>query len=279
MPRRVRSRVFGRNPTAYDRARLTYPDRVYEILRERCGLRSGAAVFEIGPGTGIASRELRRFGADPLLLIEPDRRLARYLRANLGTWSGRVGISVLPFERAPLPSAGFDLGVAATSFHWLPERRALRKIGRALKPGGWWATWNNHHGDGSRSSPFHRALQPLYRELAQGRPGGAPTRAAARKYRFARLRALRSVGSFTEVAVEEIRWTATLRTARVQALWGSFSEIVTLPPRKRAWFLNELGRIVDRRFAGEIDLPVLTPIYTARRIDPPPIPAEVRGPK
>jgi SAM-dependent methyltransferase len=266
VPKAVRKRSFGRNPPAYDRARLAYPRRVYDVLRARCGLRPGAAVFEVGPGTGIATRELLRLGADPITLVEPDRRLARFLREALRQYHDRVTISSRPFERAALPAEAFDLGVAASSFHWLPEQLALRKVARALRPGGWWATWNNRHGDPYRSSAFFRALQPLYRELSPGRVGGEHTRAYASRDRRNRLRALESTGKFERISREEVRWSATLTTARVQALWGTFSDIITLPPRRRAWFLAELGKIADERFGGEVTFPVLTPLYTARRL-------------
>jgi len=265
----MRGRAFGRDPEPYDRARLAYPERVYEILTTRCGLRPGAVVFEIGPGTGIATRELLRRGANPITLIEPDRRLARYLVDSLGSRVGRVKLSIGPFEHVALAPGGFDLGVAATSFHWLPERLALRRIARALKPGGWWATCNNHHGDPYHPSPFHRALQPLYRELAHGRgvvPGAGQSRASAARHRKSRIRALESVGKFDLVSREDVRWSVTLGTARLKALWGTFSDVVTLSPSKRRWFLSELGRIADERFGGRVELPILTPIYVARKI-------------
>ncbi len=264
VPRRVQKRVFGRDPEAYDRARLGYPKRVYDVLTARCGLRPGTAVFEIGPGTGKATRELLKLGADPITLIEPDRRLARYLRQRLRAREGRVRIAVQPIERASLPNQEFDLGVAATSFHWLPERLALRKVARALKPGGWWAAWNNYHGDPARPTAFHHALQPLYREFFV-QADLLPTKAQARKARRNRLLALGSVGAFDRISREDIRWTISLGTRRVQALWGSFSEIVTLPPRARERFLTELGRLVDDRFGGTVEIPILTPLYTARR--------------
>lgn len=264
VPRRIQKGVFGRDPGAYDRARLAYPKRVYEILTTHCGLHPGSAVFEIGPGTGIATRELLRLGADPIILIERDRRLARFLRTRWGDRDDRVQIAVAPFERVVLPSHGFDLGVAATSFHWLPERLALRKIARLLKPGGWWAAWNNHYRDPYRPSSFHRALQPLYREVF-GPSESGHTRARARKDRGDRLRALASLGAFERISREDIRWAVTLGTRRLQRLWGSFSEIVTLPPGKRAWFLAELGQLVDERFQGTVEIPMLTPIYTACR--------------
>jgi len=263
-PRRVRKTVFGRDPGAYDRSRLPYPSRVFALLTNRCGLGPGTAVFEIGPGTGIATSELLRLGANPLTLIEADARLARFLADRLAPFAGAVTISNQAFERAPLSRGAFDLGVAASSFHWLPERRALRKIARVLRPGGWWATWNNHHGDPYRTSPFHDALQPLYEVLDGGR-GQRYTKAVAAKDRRERLLALRSVGEFEQISREDIRWTARLTTAQVRSLWGTFSDIMTRPPARRRWFLRELARTVDERFGGTVEFPVLTPIYTARR--------------
>jgi SAM-dependent methyltransferase len=257
--------VFGRDPAAYAGARLPYPKRVYEILTERCGLRPGSTVFEIGPGTGIASRELLRLGAGPLTLIERDRRMVRFLRPSLGPAGDRVLLVNAPFERVPLRSGSFDLGVAATSFHWLPERRSLQKVARLLRPGGWWATWNNHHGDPYRRSAFQEALRPLYRELARGRPGRGSSRASAERDRRSRLRALSAVGRFEQISREDIHWHATLSTAAVRALWGTFSDVVTLPPTRRSRFLDGLERIVDDQFDGRVTIRMLTPIYTARR--------------
>jgi SAM-dependent methyltransferase len=249
---------------AYDRARLAYPKEVYRLLTTRCGLRRDVSVFEIGPGTGIATRALLKLGAAPMTIIEPDRRLARYLEARLRTWRGTVTILAEPFERVKLPREAFDLGVAATSFHWLPERPALRKVARSLRSGGWWATWNNHYGDPYRPNDFHRALQPLYQRLS-GRRSTRYTRARARKDRRDRLRALESVGAFERISREDLWWSARLGTERVQALWGTFSEIVTLPPARKRWFLRELGRMIDEQFRGEVDIPIHTPVYTAQR--------------
>jgi SAM-dependent methyltransferase len=266
VPRRVRATLFGRDPGAYDRARLTYPKRVYDILADRCGLGPGTAAFEIGPGTGIATRELLRRGADPITLIEPDRRLMRYLLDSVGDRAGRLRVLSTRFGQVALPERSFDLGVAASSFHWTDERSALRTIAHALRPGGWWATWNNHHGDPYRSSPFHQALQPLYRELYRGHGRGVYGRRAAAQDRTRRLAALKRVGKFDHISREDIHWTVALDAARVTALWGTFSDTLALPPRRRTWFLSEVGRIAEERFHGKVELPMLTPIYIARRI-------------
>ena len=134
-------------------ARPEYPEWVYETLTSRCGLRRKTAVFEIGAGTGTATLRLLELGADPLVAIEPDPRLAEFLRANEPDKALTVMVS--PFEDAALENAAFDLGVSATAFHWLEEKSALAKIASLLRPGGWWAAVWNEFGDDSRPDPFH----------------------------------------------------------------------------------------------------------------------------
>ena len=218
VPRHLRRTVFGRDPAGYARARLSYPPRLYRILADRCGLGPGASVFEVGPGTGIATRELLARGVERLTLVEADPRLARYLRRTLR--AGRTDLTILesPFERARLAPAAFDLGLAASSFHWVPPRAGLRRVARALRPGGWWASWNNHHGDPYRPDRFQRALEALYEDLrpsSRARASTAAEEATARRReaaggrrRLALLRARgRSTGSAATTSAGRSRWT------------------------------------------------------------------------
>src|ERR1700761_1436733 len=68
--------AFGEDPDSYHATRPAYPAWVFEVLRERCHLTPGTSTFEIGAGTGLATRPLLDLGANPLLAIEPDPRLA-----------------------------------------------------------------------------------------------------------------------------------------------------------------------------------------------------------
>ena len=131
-------RLFGLDPAAYDAARPGHAARVYEILVERCGLAPGTHVLEIGPGTGQASRELVRLGADPLVALEPNPALAAYLVDSLGA---RVDVRVEALEDAELLTEYFDLAVAASSFHWVDEPVGLARVVDALRPGAWIALW------------------------------------------------------------------------------------------------------------------------------------------
>ncbi len=269
VPKERRRGVFGRDPRGYDRARLAYPDRLYEILQRRCGLAPGRSVLEIGPGTGIATRALLREGAGPMTLVEADPRLVRYLRTSLERSAASVTVLAASFESVRLPSAAYDLVVAASSFHWLPPRRALRKVARVLRPGGWWAAWNNHHGDPYHEGEFQAALQPLYRTLRGARPWtygrSARGRDQDRRERERRLAAVASIGAFDRIRCTNLRWSAELPARRVVALWATFSDVATLPPARRRWLLSEIGRLARDRFGGAVTLQMVTPLYTARR--------------
>jgi len=151
--------AFGSDPAGYDAARPAYPEWVFDFLRERCGLVADAATFEIGAGTGTATRRVLARGANPMVAIEPNERLAAFLRETIP--DQRLIVVVAPFEDAVLQESSFDLGLSATAFHWLDEDPALMKVARLLRPGGWWAMLANEFGNSSLPDPFHDATKGL----------------------------------------------------------------------------------------------------------------------
>lgn len=258
-------RAFGRDPAGYERARPEYPEAVYGILRDRCGLGPGAAVFEIGPGTGKATRSLLRRGADPLVAVEPDERLATFLAGVAEAEGGALDIRIGAFEDVGLPPGGFDLGVSATAFHWLDQTASLAKVATLLRPGGWWAMWWNVFGDPMAPDDFRAATTHLFDGLERIPPSSHSGAHPFALDREARLADLDRTGAFDHVAFETIRWTCVLDTGRLKDLYATFSMISRLPDRRRHDLLEELGRIADERFGGRVERPMLTPIYTARR--------------
>ncbi len=257
--------AFGGDPANYDRARLAYPERVYDVLRERCGLRHPTHTFEIGPGTGKATRELLQRGALPLVAIEPDHRLADFLAHGLVDHTSAIDIRVSTFEDVVLPPAAFDLGVAATMFHWFDQSSALRKVAPLLRRGGWWAMWWNVYGDPARPDEFRKATRHLLASLDR-----SPSRGTAGKPPFAldveaRMASLTDADVFDTIEHEIIRWTAVLDTAQVRELYATFSPIGLLDPTERQSLLSELGRIVEECFGGRIERTMATPLYVARR--------------
>jgi SAM-dependent methyltransferase len=255
--------AFGEDPANYDAARPGYPDWVFETLRERCGLGPGCATFEVGAGTGKATRELLRRGADPLFAIEPDPRLAAYLRASAA--ASALSVVETTLEDADLPRADFDLGLAATSFHWVNELQGLNKVAGLLRAGGWWAALWNIFGDDDRADPFHDATDALLndgpRSPSQGGRGGVPY---ALQHN-ARLGAFGRCGAFEDIGWRSEAWDLVLDPDQVVALYSTYSNIAAYPPDERRHVLAELRRIAADQFAGRVVRNMITILYTARR--------------
>ena len=255
--------AFGAVAATYDDARPGYPDALFELLRDRCRLGPDTRVFEVGAGTGLATRPLLAMGLGSLVAVEPDARLAAGLRDRTGT--DRLQIVVAPFEDADLVEDSFDLGCAATAFHWLDQRPALAKVARLLRPGGHWAMWWNVFGDPDLPDPFHDATRPLLAPLGTnpGQPNGPKQHFALD--RAARLADLASVGAFADVQFELLRWTLVLDPDRVRALYATFSHIAVLAEGERQRILDGLQDIAAATFDGRVDRNMLTPIYIGRR--------------
>lgn len=252
--------AFGADPAGYDVARPDYPDWVFETLGSRCGLGRKTATFEIGPGTGKATRHLLELGADPLTAVEPDPRLAEFLRS--ANTDRPLRLVVAPFEDAELPEGVFDLGVSATSFHWLDEENALAKIVRLLRPGGWWAAVWNVFGDDSQPDPFHEATRRLLggpTSPSHGRGGGVPFALDS----MARMTALRRAGGFDIIDHSVSRWPLILDAEQTVALYATYSNVTAHPDRDHV--LTEIGRIARDEFGGRVIRNMTTSLYIARR--------------
>jgi SAM-dependent methyltransferase len=251
--------AFGADPASYHATRPGYPDWVFEILCERCGLAPGTATFEIGAGTGTATRRLLDLGANPLLAIEPDARLAAFLRETIQDKA--LSVTVSAFEDAATEKAGFDLGVSATAFHWLDEDTALMKVANLLRPGGWWAMVWNVFGDNIRPDPFHEATKALLAGPAS--PSAGPRDIPFALDAAARVAALERTGLFDTIEHRATAWELVLDPEQIVALYATFSNINIRPDLEA--ILAELGRIAREEFHGCVTRNMTTILYTARR--------------
>jgi SAM-dependent methyltransferase len=258
----VGRQFFGSAPEIYDAARPGHAGEVYDILRERCDLRPGAKVLEVGPGTGQATRRLLELGADPLVAIEPDPALADYLRSAL---SDQVEVRVTALEDAELEPGTFDVAAAASSFHWVDENVGLAKLFVALRTGGWIALWWTLFGDETRPDPFRHAVDPLFEDIPHGPSGpleeGRPSFALDAEHRRAAL----TRAGFEELAHDLVRWTREWDTDGVRNLYSTFSPISVLEPERREQFLDSIARTAELEFGGRVEKPLVTSLYTARR--------------
>src|SRR5437764_2919366 len=265
---RQRRGLFSSDVAAYDSARPGYPERVYELLRETCGLGPGSDVLEIGPGTGQATGRLLDHGAS-VVAVELSPEFAALLEAKYAERSFTVAVG--PFEDVALDPASFDLVVAATSFHWVPTEVGLRRCAELLRPGGWLALWWNYFGDPDRPDPFRQALTPIFEELAPSLVDvfpGAAFMAGAHPYVLdapARVAEIDATGHFGPVRCETIPWTGRHTGAELRAMFATFSPCLALPEGQRAVVLDAIEHLAGETFPGVVERPYLTRMYLARR--------------
>jgi SAM-dependent methyltransferase len=252
-------RLYGADPVGYELGRPDDPDRVYEVLVERCCVSAGTTVLEIGPGTGRATRRLAVIGAR-VVAVEPDPALAAYLRDTICGPATEVVEGT--FETVPLDDEAFDVAVAAMSFHWVDQDIALPKLVRILKPGGAIALWWTLFGDPARPDPFHDATR--------GRLGERPDAPVDDRLPFELdtdgwRHQLTGRAGLVDFTAEHVRWTARLAGEPLRAFYGSLVAVRRRPRHEQSRVLDELVSIAESRFDGIVERPFVTAIYTARR--------------
>lgn len=126
----------------YDAGRPEHPDGVYD----RLGDVRGHDVFDVGAGTGIATRALIARGAN---VVAVDSGAAVLGRAAARTPGLRAAVG--DGARLPFRSRCADLLCFAQAWHWLDAETRSAEAHRVLRPGGRLAMWWSHaRADGER---------------------------------------------------------------------------------------------------------------------------------
>lgn len=254
-------RLFGGNPAGYRAGRPQYPEAVYDVLTDRCGLRPRCAVLEVGPGTGMVTQRLLDAGAS-VVAVEPDIRMAEHLRLHV---HGEVHVIESTLEDADIPERSFDLAVAATAFHWVDQEVGLRKVGRAVRPGGWVALWWLF-GDRENPDEFHQAAEQLVGRTA-GVAFNEPGRPPFQLDREHRLRDMRRWAGLVDLVDEYFPFNVVMTPPQARALYSSTGAVLSRPESERHVLLHAIERLAQDQFGGRVERHFLTAMYTGRRPD------------
>jgi SAM-dependent methyltransferase len=246
--------AYGLDAAAYDVGRPEYPQRVFDILAERCGLMSGSSVLEIGPGTGQATRRLVDLGAR-IVAVEPDPGMASFLRQS--PLAHRIQLIETTFEEADLADDSFDMAAAATSIHWVDTAVALPKLMRCLRPGGWLAIWGTIFGQTGAEYPFGDAIRDLL--------GDAERKTALQLVDLQGIADAFEDAGFLDLVSERIEWSWTMTPHQLRRLYGTQKALLIRSEDDRARVLDAIEEMAATRFDGRVNRPFLTVVYTARR--------------
>lgn len=166
--RRHLGSVFNEVPELYDRARPGYPTELFATLATITGIREGAAVLEVGCGTGQATRSLTERGY-AVTAVEPGAGMAAVARRNLAGSSG-VEVETARFEDWDDRGRRFDVLVAAASWHWVDPAVGWPRAHEVLHPGGWVALLGNEVVRRPGEPEFYAETADLHEQFAPGNP-------------------------------------------------------------------------------------------------------------
>ena len=155
---------------AGDRDAWQRPDALLAAL----GVRRGQRVAEIGPGPGYFTRRLGRLVGDSgwVYAVDVEPKMLQALHERLRKDGLRNVSTVLaPADDPLLPDGAVDLVLIVDTYHHLTDRpRYLRRLARALRPGGRVAIVDFHKRPLPVGPPPEMKLTPaeVIAEAAQG---------------------------------------------------------------------------------------------------------------
>lgn len=269
--------VFNDVAEEYDRYRPTYSDVLVDRACE--GIGPGAAVLEIGCGTGQLTRSLLARGLR-VTAVEPGQQMIERARDRLNG-VGDVQFVNARLEDASLPCAQYSAVFSASAIHWIDPDVSWRKAADALVDGGTLALVSYFGLDDPRSADDQRALRdavttvapeldglPTYRDLADTLAGVTARRdnvsevwAWLGSYEIARGYA---ADFFDDAQVLALPTQLEHTAEAINALLGTMSFWARLSPRQRDALVAE-NQVLHQRLGRPIRSSAVACLVVARR--------------
>jgi SAM-dependent methyltransferase len=250
-----RARVFGEVAELYERRRPSYPSELFDRVLSATDT-DGSHVLEAGCGTGRATVELARRGAE-VLAFEPDPAMAAIARR--ACQSLRVRIEESRFEEWAGEPGSIDLLASAQAWHWVDGERRDEIARTALRPGGILAVWFNQVGDwqGRLRDAIDATYATCAPELIEHSVVSQPAPPEMQD-------ALAKLKGFAPVDEHRYRWSLTYDATAWGELIQTHSDHRMLAPEQLAK-LVEAVRATIAAHGGELVYPYETVLLTARR--------------
>lgn len=235
----------------YEAGRPGYPDALLDLLGSAAapaGTLAGAAVLDVGAGTGIASRALAGRGAR-VLAADPGPGMLARLRGRAPAIPAVVALA----ERLPFADRCADLVCFAQAWHWVEVPRAAAEVVRVLRPGGALAVWWNDPAD---DQPWYAAQQDRLEAAIDG---------YRRSYRDRDYGAeLSATGRFGPVSAHRLRWARRIDLDTYARWLRSKSYVASLGDRMEPFVAGELRHLRAEFGDGPVYEPFVLRLWVAR---------------
>ena len=231
--------------------RPDYAPAAIEQMLRRAEVMSGAAVADIGAGTGHLTQHLVRHGL-AVTAAEPNDAM----RAEaLARFSGvpKVRFVEARAEDTRLPAASFALVTFGSSFNVTDRQAALRETARILVAGGWFACMWNHR---DLDDPLQTAIEAAIKQSIPDYGYGARREDQTEVIRASKL--FDDAETITGHVVHEIAADDFIEG------WRSHATLARQAGERFADVVRDIASIVEGATSERIHVPYTTRIWMAR---------------
>lgn len=231
--------TFNKSEENYDRYRPGYPEELFNDIISYSGLKEDSTVIEVGTGTGQATFPFILKGCN-VTGIELGDRLSEYTRKKYSDYEN-FNIITGDFCNVELLSGSCDLIFSATAFHWLPFEEAVRRVKKALCPGGTFALFWNHPFPNREDDPTNTASRKVYDKY---RPSSKKQVEFSEDNLAVWTERLKEAG-FDFAEAKLYRRKRVLTTDQYIGLLNTYSDHIALPEETKRLFELEMRRSID----------------------------------
>lgn len=263
-----RAASFNESAEQYERARPSYPAKLYAKLWRLANLGNGPHIVEVGCGTGQASVALARRSAT-LICVEFGANMAAVARRKLAPYP-TAQVVVSKFEEWDAGAQLCDLVFASASWHWIKPDVRYVKAASVLRPGGSLAVVHSDHVYPEGYDPLYGPIQDVYADVTGSRkevrvqeiqPSGVLD-----KNDLNHIEELNRTGAYDRVALARILWHFDRTADGYIDLLGTYSDNWALEPDTRRRLFERIHRIIADGPTGKIRKHYLTTLRVARRV-------------
>ena len=247
---------FNQAAETYAAVRPSYPPDLFDALFGL--LPAQPEIVEVGPGTGLATKDLLARGGS-VHAIEIGPAMAAELRTNLA--SEQLRISVGDFETLNIDANSADAVFSASAYHWISRSAQADRPAAILRPGGLAAIVDLIQVDSPDDLGFFAAADPVYERYGQGHYG--PPAPRRQDVDPAIREVLDADSRFGPVAVRHHDWNQTYSAADYRKLMLSYSGTLMMDETERSGLLDDIESFITDEFDGIVTRPLVATLTTA----------------
>jgi len=252
--------TFDQVASVYSQARPAYPDALVDDIVAYADLKPNDRIFEVGCGTGQATKSFAKRGF-PILATDPGPDMLRSARESLAHFSN-VEFLETTFEAWPTDRAAFRLIIAAQSWHWVSPDVRFSKAADALSRDGCLAVFG--HVPVGLPAPLLDQFKEIYLRRI-GKWGPPPEAWYLPNGPFKEWFSVS--GLFEPVEHRRYAWKWRHTTSSYVDFLRTKSDHRMMEPAKRDALLAEIAWAIDSH-GGQFDVDYESHLYIARRVDP-----------